>query len=79
MLTRELMQQALDYIERHAIIDGIPVRDALRAALAKELFGNSEELVIRPELASWPFPRRDSSGAIIIPPKPIPVREESLF
>jgi hypothetical protein len=43
------MQQALEYIERHAIIDGIPVRDALRAALANELFGNSEELVIRPE------------------------------
>jgi hypothetical protein len=43
------MQQALDYIERHAIIDGIPVRDALRAALANELFGNSEQLVMRPE------------------------------
>jgi hypothetical protein len=78
-MTRELMQQALEYIERHAIIDGIPVRDALRAALANELFGNSEELVMRPELASWPFPQRDSSGAIIIPPKPIPVREEALF
>jgi hypothetical protein len=70
-MTRELMQQALEYIERHAIIDGIPLRDALRAALAKELFGNSEELVMRPE--------RAASGAIIIPPKPIPVREEALF
>jgi hypothetical protein len=78
-MTRELMQQALEYIERHAIIDGIPVRDVLRAALSNELFGNSEELVMRPELASWPFPRRDSSGAIIIPPKPVPVREEALF
>jgi hypothetical protein len=78
-MTRELMQQALEYIERHAIIDGIPVRDVLRAALSNELFGNSEELVMRPELASWPFPLRDSSGAIIIPPKPVPVREEALF
>jgi hypothetical protein len=28
---------------------------------------------------NWPFPQRDASGAIIIPPKPIPVREEALF
>jgi hypothetical protein len=28
---------------------------------------------------NWPFPQRDSSGAIIIPPKPVPVREEALF
>jgi hypothetical protein len=27
----------------------------------------------------WPFPQRDSNGAIIIPPKPVPVREEALF
>jgi hypothetical protein len=31
------------------------------------------------QLESWPFPQRDASGAIIIPPKPIPVREEALF
>jgi hypothetical protein len=34
-MTREVMQQALEYLERHAIIDGIPVRDALRAALSQ--------------------------------------------
>jgi hypothetical protein len=28
---------------------------------------------------NWPFPKRDVNGAIIIPPKPIPVREEALF
>jgi len=29
----EVMKQALEYIERHAIIDGIPVRNALRQAI----------------------------------------------
>ena len=28
---------------------------------------------------NWPFPKRDVNGAIIIPPKPIPVREDALF
>jgi hypothetical protein len=34
-MTRKAMQQALEYLERHAIIDGIAARDALRAALAQ--------------------------------------------
>ena len=34
-MSREVLQQALDYVERHAIIDGIPVRDAIKAALAQ--------------------------------------------
>ncbi len=34
MNLREAAQQALEYIEQHAIIGGIPIRDALRAALA---------------------------------------------
>ena len=32
---RKAAQQALDYLEQHAIISGIPIRDALRAALAE--------------------------------------------
>ncbi len=35
MNLREAAQQALEYIEQHAIIGGIPIRDALRAALAE--------------------------------------------
>jgi hypothetical protein len=34
-MSREVLQQALEYIERHAVIDGIAVRDALRKALAQ--------------------------------------------
>ena len=30
---RQLLQQALDYLERHAVIDGVPLRDALRERL----------------------------------------------
>lgn len=33
MNLREAAQQALEYLEQHAIISGIPIRDALRAAL----------------------------------------------
>ena len=36
MNLREAAQQALEYIEQHAIIGGIPIRDALRAALAED-------------------------------------------
>jgi hypothetical protein len=36
MKLREAAQQALEYIEQHAIISGIPIRDALRAALAED-------------------------------------------
>ena len=36
MNLREAAQQALEYIEQHAIISGIPIRDALRAALAED-------------------------------------------
>ena len=28
---------------------------------------------------SWPFPQRDENGDIIIPPKPVPIREDALF
>jgi hypothetical protein len=28
---------------------------------------------------NWPFPQRDAYGAIIIPPKPVPVREDAIF
>jgi hypothetical protein len=35
MTDRELMQQALGYLERHAVIDGVPLRDALRERLAQ--------------------------------------------
>jgi hypothetical protein len=28
---------------------------------------------------NWPFPQRDINGVIIIPPKPVPVREDALF
>jgi phospholipase/lecithinase/hemolysin len=34
-MTREVMQLALEYIERNAVIDGIGARDALRAALTQ--------------------------------------------
>lgn len=34
-MTREVLQIALEYMERHAVIDGISVRDALRKALAQ--------------------------------------------
>ena len=44
MTKDEALKMALDYLERHAIIDGIPARDAIREALANELFGNSEQL-----------------------------------
>ena len=44
MTKDEALMMALDYLERHAIIDGIPVRDAIKKALAQELFGNSEQL-----------------------------------
>lgn len=35
-MNREVLQMALDYVERHAVIDGIPVRDAIKAALAQQ-------------------------------------------
>ena len=35
---REAAQQALDYLEQHAIISGVPIRDALRAALNQERY-----------------------------------------
>ena len=44
MTKDEALRVALDYLERHAIIDGIPARDAIREILAQELFGNSEQL-----------------------------------
>lgn len=28
---------------------------------------------------TWPFPKRDEKGDIIMPPKPIPIREDALF
>ena len=33
MLPREVVEQALAYVEQHAVIGGLAVRDALRAAL----------------------------------------------
>jgi hypothetical protein len=45
-MTREVLQQALDYVERHAIIDGIPVRDALRAALAQPVQPEQEPVAL---------------------------------
>jgi hypothetical protein len=44
MTKDEALKMALDYLERHAIIDGIPARNAIREVLAQELFGNSEQL-----------------------------------
>lgn len=35
---REAAQQALEYLEQHAIISGVPIRDALRAALNQERY-----------------------------------------
>ena len=35
MTKDEALKMALDYLERHAIIDGIPVRDAIKEALAQ--------------------------------------------
>lgn len=34
MNLREAAEQALEYLEQHAIISGAPIRDALRAALS---------------------------------------------
>lgn len=52
MTKDEALKLALDYLERHAIIDGIPVRDAIKEVLAQELFGNSEQLE-RQEPVAW--------------------------
>ena len=35
MTKDEALKMALDYLERHAIIDGIPARDAIREVLAQ--------------------------------------------
>jgi hypothetical protein len=35
MTKDEALRLALDYLERHAIIDGIPARDAIREVLAE--------------------------------------------
>ena len=35
MTKDEALKMALDYLERHAIIDGIPTRDAIREVLAQ--------------------------------------------
>ena len=35
MTKDEALKLALDYLERHAIIDGIPARDAIREILAQ--------------------------------------------
>ena len=36
MNLKEAAQQALEYLEQHAIISGVPIRDALRAALGAD-------------------------------------------
>jgi hypothetical protein len=53
MTKDEALKMALDYLERHAIIDGIPARDAIREILAQEQW-TPEDTAYRPGGLSQP-------------------------
>jgi hypothetical protein len=54
MTRDEALAMALDYLERHAIIDGIPVRNAIREILAEpDHFAGVGKMVSEQEPVAW--------------------------
>ena len=63
MNLKEAAQQALEYLEQHAIISGIPIRDALRAAL--EPVTTCHELSKEGDKLSLPFNHFPDAGKMV--------------
>lgn len=63
MNLKEAAQQALEYLEQHAIISGIPIRDALRAAL--EPVTTCHELSKGGDKLSLPFNHFPDAGKMV--------------
>ena len=63
MNLKEAAQQALEYLEQHAIISGIPIRDALRAAL--EPVTTCHELSKEWDKLSLPFDHFADAGKMV--------------
>ena len=61
-------QQALEYLEQHAIISGIPIRDALRAAL--EPVTTCHELSKEGDKLSIPFNHFPDAGKMVATIRP---------
>ena len=63
MNLKEAAQQALEYLEQHAIISGIPIRDALLAAL--EPVTTCHELSKEGDKLSLPFNHFPDAGKMV--------------
>lgn len=68
MNLREAAQQALEYLEQHAIISGVPIRDALRAAL--EPVTACHELSKEGDKLSLPFNHFPDAGKMVATIRP---------
>lgn len=68
MNLKEAAQQALEYLEQHAIISGVPIRDALRVAL--EPVTACHELSKEGDKLSLPFNHFPDAGKMVATIRP---------